>query len=162
MAVKRLFRLTRQLYADDLSGRGARINGGRWNHEGTPILYAVNDEPLAILEVLAGITIEDCKLYKWAMVVLEVSKGVKVKTLQSGELPEDWCSKPPSDSTRNFGTEWVRQRRECILMVPSSVLNSPDSNSQIALINPLHPQASLVTISLIKPFTFDNRLFKEK
>ncbi|WPP52028.1 RES family NAD+ phosphorylase [Catalinimonas niigatensis] len=49
------YRITKSKYARDLSGTGAYLNGGRWNHPGTYILYTASSVALATLETLAHI-----------------------------------------------------------------------------------------------------------
>ena len=40
--------------ADDLSGAGARITGGRWNARGTPLVYASTSRALACVGAAAS------------------------------------------------------------------------------------------------------------
>ncbi|MCA9448346.1 MAG: RES family NAD+ phosphorylase, partial [Candidatus Omnitrophica bacterium] len=51
-----VFRVAREAYKTDLSGTGARINGGRWNSPGKAVLYTSENRSLAILETLVHIT----------------------------------------------------------------------------------------------------------
>ena len=39
--------------ADDLSGTGAKISGGRWNSKGTPLVYSASNIALATIETVA-------------------------------------------------------------------------------------------------------------
>lgn len=39
--------------ASDLSGAGAKLTGGRWNHIGTPLVYCSENISLATLETLS-------------------------------------------------------------------------------------------------------------
>jgi RES domain-containing protein len=50
-----VYRIARAPYAD-LSGEGARLNGGHWNHVGTPAVYTAENRALAVLEPLVHVT----------------------------------------------------------------------------------------------------------
>jgi RES domain-containing protein len=41
--------------ADDLSGAGAKITGGRWNSVGTPLIYSATNIALATIETVLHI-----------------------------------------------------------------------------------------------------------
>ena len=43
----RLFRIAKTHYINDLSGAGARANGGRWNRVGVGLLYTSPSRALA-------------------------------------------------------------------------------------------------------------------
>ena len=47
-----IYRLTTSEFADDLSGEGAKIYGGRWNPIGFAALYISEFISLSILEIL--------------------------------------------------------------------------------------------------------------
>ena len=46
-----VYRLSREKYARDLSGEGARKAGGRWNSRGIPLVYTSQSISLCALEV---------------------------------------------------------------------------------------------------------------
>ena len=48
-----IYRIAQQLYAEDISGNGAKLYGGRWNSEGLTALYTSFSRSLALLETLA-------------------------------------------------------------------------------------------------------------
>ena len=52
VAVWRIATDTPAYEADDLSGRGAELNGGRWNRPGRPVIYASSTIALACLETV--------------------------------------------------------------------------------------------------------------
>lgn len=47
----RLFRIAKTHYINDLSGAGARANGGRWNRVGVGLLYTSPSRALATVEL---------------------------------------------------------------------------------------------------------------
>ena len=54
----RLWRIateTRSYKADDLSGKGAAVNPGRWNEEGQTVVYCALTIAMAVLETSAHI-----------------------------------------------------------------------------------------------------------
>ncbi|HHP7231323.1 MAG TPA: RES family NAD+ phosphorylase [Xenococcaceae cyanobacterium] len=54
-----------------------------------------------------------------------------------------------------FGDRWLREKRACILFVPS-IVAAIENN---ILINELHPQFPNLTTSLNQPVIWDSRLF---
>ena len=47
-----VYRITGKKYANDISGTGAAIFGGRWNKKGTPVLYTGGSKEIALLETI--------------------------------------------------------------------------------------------------------------
>jgi RES domain-containing protein len=46
----RLFRIAKTQYINDLSGAGARANGGRWNRVGVGLVYTSPSRSLATVD----------------------------------------------------------------------------------------------------------------
>ena len=128
----KLYRITNSKYADDLSGKGAEIYGGRWNSPGKPVLYTSVTKSLSLLEVLVhlpyGITPKDLVL-----ISLSISLDTKDIFLPS-ELPDNWKQIPPSRQTREIGDQWLNERGFLALQVPSVIL--PGEHN--ILLNPVH------------------------
>jgi RES domain-containing protein len=61
-----VYRLSKAIHANDLSGKGAEKNGGRWNSHGLPMIYTSQSRALCIAEVAVhlpmGILPEDYRL----------------------------------------------------------------------------------------------------
>lgn len=52
----KVYRISKQKFANDLTGLGASIVGGRWNSKGKSILYTASSRALAMLETLVRIS----------------------------------------------------------------------------------------------------------
>ena len=55
----KVYRLSKTKFAEDLTGEGARLNGGRWNHILTACLYTAESRALAVLEYTVNVNIDD-------------------------------------------------------------------------------------------------------
>jgi RES domain-containing protein len=137
-----------------LSGEGARLYGGRWNHKGTPLVYTASSLALAALELLVHLEIAQ---------ILEAYVGIAVEfaeeqchTLAPSRLPADWASFPAPNATREIGTQWARQGHSAVLAVPS-VLVPVEMNF---LFNPQHPDFVKLKVGKPTAFHFDPRLMK--
>jgi RES domain-containing protein len=69
-------------------------------------------------------------------------------------LPEDWRRLPAPPSTREFGTQWVRQARSPVLQVPSIVVDGEFNY----VLNPRHADFGQLKIDAPVSFSFDPRL----
>ena len=49
-----IYRFAHKKFAGDLSGTGAKLNGGRWNFTGIPVVYSSEHISLGLLEILAN------------------------------------------------------------------------------------------------------------
>ncbi len=125
---------------ESIEGRtslGYGLSGGRWNHKGTPLIYAACSVALAMMELLCikGPTISKSK---WILASLEVPD--KLPALDETNLPDGWNSRPSIGSTKNFGTSWALGQSSVALRIPSAriPLSSYPAEHNL-LINPLHP-----------------------
>jgi len=133
------------------SAEGSRLSPGRWNGEGTPIIYASEHLSLAMLEVLVNGSGEPPPNQHWITITLPV--GLSYEVLDVAHLP-GWDESKPGPSQRH-GTLWVEQQRSAILFVPSAVCRT----EQNVLINPAHPDFPSIQPSLHRPVIWDSRLF---
>src|SRR5579871_1760394 len=86
----------------DLTGEGARLKGGRWNHKLTPCLYTAESRSLALLEYSVNMLVDDIPR-ALSILALDIPDSF-MKVMQQSELPGDWKNEPTPPSTRNFGT----------------------------------------------------------
>ena len=127
--------IRRKRLPDALTGEGARIGGGRWNHVGTPVVYVSETLSLAALELFIHFTRKDIKLSKSLVSIpVDIPKSLKITGVSVKDLNPDWRMSPPSNSTRDIGTEWAQKEVSSILRVPSAVI--PDENNLV--LNPKH------------------------
>ncbi|MDX9710169.1 MAG: RES family NAD+ phosphorylase [Trichloromonas sp.] len=143
----RVYRIARAEFAEDLTGKGAALRGGRWNRRGIPMIYSAKSTALATLEVRINIDID---LPELSRVVMEIPDHL-VPAAAPVYLPE------PNDS-RKYGSAWATDPVTLCLKVFSPVLPNADDSFNV-LINPAHPNIDQVRIVDISTFEFDSRLF---
>ena len=149
-----LFRIARERYAEDLSGRGGLLSFARW-HDHLPIIYSSLSSSTCILEKLVHLQPEEIH-HDLVMAKIEVDDTASSLMLETGQLPIGWNKYPSPDILKKIGNAWLQNQSSLLLFVPSAI----DPFSQNVLINPLHTEANLLTIKEISPFTFDDRLLK--
>lgn len=149
-----IFRLSKKIYADSLSGIGAARAGGRWNSKGTEIVYTAANRSLAMAEVLVhnlpSLPPNSC------MITIFVPDSTSILSLSKEDLPKNWNTFPHPATTQVLGDRFVKENSHCLLKVPSAVTKG-DHNY---LINPFHPEFKEIKILEIEDFPFDHRLFK--
>lgn len=92
-AVWRIAQDTQDYTADDATGEGARISGGRWNSQGTPVLYTASSIALALLETVVHLPGVPANRYLVRLdVPPDVWKARKKDTADS--LPVGWDALP--------------------------------------------------------------------
>jgi RES domain-containing protein len=147
-----VYRIGKSKYSGDISGEGARLNAGRWNHKGTPCIYTSESRALALLEYTSHVSAS------------EVPRALSFSTLQVpddsayefsvAELPGNWRNSPHPNDCRNFGTMFLQKAEYLLLKIPSVII--PEEFNYI--INPLHPEIKKVKVLSAADHVFDLRL----
>ena len=139
----RLYRVAQQRYAEDLSGKGAELYGGRWTPVGYPVIYTAEHPALAGFEKLvhAGIGVAKAPL-KHRLVVLEVP-GAEIERV--AHVPND-----PVE----VGQAWLDAGDKPLLQVPSVVV----PHAWNYLMDVRHPLMAKLKISENVAFVFDRRI----
>ena len=132
-----------------MDGDGARLYGGRWNPKGHAVVYTSECLPLATLEAFVHFVRRPDDQVRRQIVFDE--KIVKEVEILYG-LPPDW--KEQRLTTQNIGARWITDASSAVLSVPSAVV----AISRNYLINPNHPEFSLVECSDPTTYDFDDRL----
>jgi len=147
-----VYRIGKTKYAKELSGEGARLNGGRWNHKLIPCIYTSESRALALLEYTVNVNIEDIPR-ALSITTFEIPE-TQILLLTETDLPGNWKEAPAPSSTKDFGTNKLKELLYPIIRIPSSVI----PNEFNYLLNPLHPNSKLFKIAEITNFVYDVRI----
>ncbi|PCE22068.1 hypothetical protein BWP39_20570 [Paraburkholderia acidicola] len=154
----RVYRLAKErpgrYLADDVSGNGAALAGGRWNPRGMRVLYTCCHASTSLLEALvhlAGLL----PAGGYFLVTLEVPDSA-YDNAYVPELPQDWAelTRDPL-STVEIGRRWLEAGTDLAMRVPSVVCPT-DFN---LLLNPMHADMKGVRVISKELFSLDPRLF---
>ncbi len=149
-----VYRIAKEKYARDLSGRGAQLYGGRWNSKGIPALYTSHHRSLCILELLVHTTLETAPA-DMVLLAINLPDKAPATTLTPSDLPDSWSRFPFDDFTRQVGDEMLQNGSSLVLKVPSAVV--PEEFNYV--INPQHPNAGKIQLTDLNPLELDNRFW---
>ncbi|HWZ14030.1 MAG TPA: RES family NAD+ phosphorylase [Mucilaginibacter sp.] len=147
-----LYRIVKCSYADDLSGTGARLYGGRWSSEGKPAVYLASSRSLAVLEVLVHLPplmIPN----DYCLVEISVPDN-SITQISANQLPANWKDISPPMILRQTGDEFLKKQANLLMKVPSAIVPAEFNY----LLNTRHPDMKKVKILKREPFDFDQRL----
>jgi RES domain-containing protein len=149
-----VFRLCKTAYSADLTGIGAEKTGGRWNSKGVAMVYTSASRALCITEIAVHTPLGNLPV-DYALVSIEIPDEILIKILPLNELPFDWRAFPHSHSTQEIGDRFIMKLQYAVFKVPSAVVQGEYNY----LLNPGHPDISLIKIIRTESFDFDERLF---
>jgi RES domain-containing protein len=143
--------------ADDMTGKGAEITGGRWNEKGIPVIYAAASRSLACLETLVHLAAGGLPLNRY-LVEISVPDPIwaAAQTEAVASLPIGWDAEPASRASISFGTGWLRSGSSAVLVIPSVIV--PEETC--VLINPSHPDTAGITALKMRRWLYDPRLMR--
>ncbi|GAB3442880.1 hypothetical protein GCM10027320_33740 [Massilia solisilvae] len=72
------------------------------------------------------------------------------------KLPPGWNTLPNSPLAAEFGTHFLQSASHLYMRVPSVIVHEGTN----LVINPLHPAYDRVRLEVVRPFSFDPRMFK--
>jgi RES domain-containing protein len=155
--MKKAWRIVRKKRLPEaFTGEGPRLGGGRWNQIGIPVAYVSESLSLAALELFVHFTRKDMKLGKSLFAIpVFIPDSLKIEGVCIKDLKSDWRALPPSNSTKNIGTEWVRKGSSPILRVPSIII----LDEYNLVLNPKHGDFIKIKIGEAQPFTLDERIW---
>ena len=150
-----VYRIAKTRHIYDLTGTGARLYGGRWNHKGIGMIYTSENRSLASLEFLVHVShaIFPTDL---SIAVIKIPDNIILKEISIPDLPDNWNKYPPLLKLADIGTRWALSNETLLLCVPSVVVQHEFN----ILINPSHPDMNKISISKVEKFKFDDRLLR--
>ena len=135
--------------ANDLTGNGAKITGGRWNSAGTSMVYCASNISLATLETVHYLRNGGLPFNRF-LVRIDVPDDVWMARQILDPLPGGWDAIPAGLTARSAGNAWVGSAASALLVVPSVIVPLEHN----VLINPLHPEAAGITATTIRSAIF--------
>lgn len=147
-----LYRFTNKNYGADISGEGARLQGGRWNSKGFPVIYTSTTISLSLLELIIHSTSYE-EIQSNFLMKINIPDSFAA-SLTHLSLKPDWKDDP--DYSRYIGNSFLKSKKSLLMKVPSAII--PEEYN--VLINPLHADSRKIKIITSSLFQFDNRLFK--
>lgn len=150
------WRISIEEAALDRTCKGARELGGHWNEPGTPAMYAGATVELCALEKFVHID-GDGDDERLVLVAIELPDDPSLcRRISPVGLPEGWDELPVSRCAQHYGTRFLRERKELFMCVPSVII--PEACNYV--INPEHPAFGEVRLEVVRPFSFDPRMWK--
>lgn len=143
-----VYRCSLRKWAEDLSGTGSFLHGGRWNTPGTRMIYAAENNVLAAFEVALRIPLDQISK-NYVMISLEVPDEAE---LFYPKLPKNWHT--DSKLTQRIGDSFARDGKYLVMKVPSALI----SDSYNYLMNPANPLMKKVKLQKPRTILFDRRL----
>ena len=140
--------------ADDLSGLGAKLTGGRWNSKGVPMVYCSTSIALATLETVHYLRAGGLPFNRF-LVRIEVPAAVWQARRLIDPVPGGWGAIPAGRSASRAGDGWSAAGKTALLVVPSVIV--PDECN--VLLNPRHLDAAAITASTVRRWHYDPRFF---
>ena len=150
-----VYRIAKTRHIYDLTGAGARLYGGRWNHKGIGMIYTSENRSLASLEFLVHVhhAILPTDL---SIAAIKIPDSIISKEISIPDLPDNWNKYPPPLKLADIGTRWALSNVTLLLRVPSVVVQHEFN----ILINPSHPDINNISISKVEQLKFDDRLLR--
>jgi RES domain-containing protein len=141
--------------ADDLTGTGAKLSGGRWNRPGNAMIYSASNISLAVLETFVHLKAGGLPLNRY---LVELAIPAEVWERATSLLPPavGWDAIPSAKVSLDAGDRWLKANDSALLVVPSVIV----SEERNVLINPLHPDARKIRAHKVRKWVYDPRLMR--
>lgn len=149
-----IYRITQLEFAEDLSGNGARLFGGRWNSEGNFALYASSSRSLALLETLAHTPAKFLDIKEYQLITIWIPDNTQIKKINLENLLPGWDAPDTRPFTKKIGDLFLGEKKSLVLEVPSVMM--PEEINYV--LNPSHEAMKQVKIINRRRIFFDKRV----
>lgn len=147
---------TRAYKATDLSGAGAALAPGRWNHDRQPVVYCAQTIALAVLETAAHLPDAGLPLNRFVVqITVPAPIWAERVILQPQDMDPACAAIPAGQASADIGANWLMSLSSALLLVPSVIV----PEEAVVLINPAHPAADRITATALRVFDY-GRLFR--
>lgn len=150
----RLWRIGQRRYALDRLCAGAAQYGGRWNPVGMPAMYCGTTIALCSLEKFVHLGVGP--LPPLVLVAVDIPDDTAAWQPDPAALPPGWDALPMSTAAQAFGGKWLAGNTALAMRVPSAIV--PEECNLV--LNPRHPAFAQVALAIVRPFSFDARMFR--
>lgn len=141
--------------ADDLSGKGAEITGGRWNRKGRLVLYTSTSIALACLETVVHLQHRGLPFNRYLVRITVPAEAWDARDmLDADTLPVGWDALPEGKVSLDLGDDWLFGSGSPLLVVPSVIV--PEEHN--VLVNPAHALAKGMTARKLRKWLYDPRM----
>jgi RES domain-containing protein len=141
--------------ADDLTGTGAKLSGGRWNRPGNAMLYCASNISLAVLETFVHLKAGGLPLNRY-LVELMIPDPVWKRAATLTPPAVGWDAIPAGKTSLDEGDRWLKANLGAVLIVPSVIVGEELN----VLINPLHPDTQQIIARKVRKWVYDPRLMR--
>ena len=115
-----LYRITKSKYAEDLTGEGAKLYGGRWNEVGTPSIYTATSISLSLCEFF--VNLPSYLLPSDLILVTFEIEEKHIVIIDEKDLPEKWNSYPIFTASQKYGSSWLEKEEVMAFSIPSVIV----------------------------------------
>jgi RES domain-containing protein len=147
-----VYRISNELYKEDISGNGAAINGSRWNSKNIRMVYTGEYISLSILESLVHLREIDIPEKQYFLTIQ--IPDVEFQDIILSKLKDKW--QQHINYTQWIGDQFIKNNEALVLIVPSAIV--PQEHN--FLINPLHATFKKVKIVNTELLELDKRLLQ--
>lgn len=150
-----LWRISKARFANkSFSGEGTRLFGGRWNFAGVSMIYTSPSLALAAIEFFVHLDPSDAP-EDLVSISAALPDELPTEQVDVHQLPAHW-RRIDNENLQKFGSDWASSMRTAALIVPSAAIDGEWN----VLLNPVHADFSKIKIASLKPFHYDERMFK--